>query len=106
MSAGLLFIVNVSKDGTRLVAVARELGPQFLDAAQLELQPQELDEVKRDGLAVDVVVEVKDVDLDAQVCAVVQRGSVAQVDHPLQRVATHMHQHGVSTVVRQNDARV
>ena len=83
-----------------------ELGAEFFDASQLELQSQELDEFQFDGLTIDIFVKVKNVDLYAELRAIVQRGSVSHIDHTLQSASAQMHQHSISTVVRQDETRV
>ena len=54
------------------VAVAGELGAEFVDAAEFEFEAEEFDELEGDGFAVDVAVEVEDVDFHRELCAVVK----------------------------------
>ena len=79
---------------------------EFLKTAHLELQPQEADEFQCDVLAVNVVIKIKQVDLDAQLRAIIESGTAANVRHALQLAATHMRQHSVCPIVRQQQVRV
>ena len=79
---------------------------EFLQAAHLEFQTQETDEFQRNVLAVDVVIKVKQVDLDAQLVAVVQCWTLPDIGHALQHLAVDMGQHGIGAVVRQQQLRV
>lgn len=85
------------------VAVAGELGAEFVDAAEFEFEAEEFDELEGDGFAVDVAVEVEDVHFHRELCAVVEGGAHAHVHHALVPLIVHFHHHGVSAFVGKNE---
>ena len=60
--------------------------------------------MQRDGLAIDVAVEVKDIDLYRQLRTIAERGTGAYVHHALVTLSAYAHHHGISSIMRQNQA--
>ena len=89
--------MNLLKHLDRFFLILMHLYNQFVYRIKLDFWTEEANELDAHLLVVDVAFEVKDMHFDAEVCAVIDSRTMADVQHTFVLLAIHRYIYGIDS---------